>query len=225
MMSQLDGLVQALQKKQRSQMGVMAVCSMDSGRALSIAQLLAQDKRVLLVRVAPHPSEKGSADWLGLLRGEECALVPMPGTTLFCLESHGDFEFPAWLTGETARRLLEWIFSPSQTWDHVVLDLGGALNEGCLLLAEAAESIFMDISSAPWDLSNQFKLVQIQNERNAHATFCFSLPFLCDESFALGVVKELNHAVGHRSLRIFRNPESVVEWVSTLRQAGIQEES
>ena len=225
MMSQLDGLVQALQKKQRSQMGVMAVCSMDSGRALQIAQLLAQEKRVLLVRVAPHLSEKGTADWSGLLQGEEFLPVPMPGSTLYCLESHGDFEFPAWLTGETARRLLEWIFTPSHAWDYVILDLGCALNEGCLLFAEVAASIYLDISPTSWDLSNQLKLIQTQNERNTHATFCFSLPVFCDESYALGVVKVLNHSVGHRSIRIIRDPESLVEWVSSFRQTGIQEES
>ena len=141
MISQLDGLVKALRGRGHGRRPLVAVLGLPGGLALELTRLLsACGRRPLLFTL------EGGKGWDTFLQGkgslESCA---ESREDYWSLGGAGDYAFPAWATGEIARRLLEGLHEAAAPWDCVVLDLGQEHNEGVVQLASACDPLCIEL--------------------------------------------------------------------------------
>ena len=154
MISQLDGLVKALRGRGNGRRPLVAVLGTPGGLALELARLLfACGRRPLLL------SLEGGKGWGVFLQGkgslESCAEIQ---EGYWSLGGAGNYAFPAWATGESARRLLEGLHEASAPWDCVVLDLGREHNEGVAQLASACDPLCIELPGDDLGLAHMLSL-------------------------------------------------------------------
>jgi len=224
MISQLEGLVKAL--KGRSSQRVTCVTVLDPAYLFAgkIAErLAAHSKRVLLLSM--QDDGVGVADWSEYLQGRRELVMPneWKETGLCRLEANGDFGFPSWASGETARRLLDGAQSIDADWDYAVFALGLEHNEGTLSLFAESDSVLFTIPEGNLKKANALCLLQAALARSTN-TGVWLVPsrlatedagFLDSKLFAQVSAKSLQNRV---RLLASSGDEAVEEFVKLVRK-------
>jgi len=182
MISQLDGLVHAL--KGRSAAGAFRVAVFSGIHELAehVATLLGESMGPVLLLQFAGPSRE-SADCMTFLQGKGSLMPTDVHQGVYRVGGHGCFDFPAWATGETSRRLVEVLESPSESWRCSVCALELDHNEGILALVAGVDYILFEIPEGGRQQANALCLLRTVLERNPKVEVGVSLsPFIDEDS-------------------------------------------
>ncbi len=145
MMSQLEGLVQALKSRadDASVRHILVLSDNASVATLLAEALLARNANPLLVR--NDISGSGDSAWAPFLAGQATLEESISRTAgqVALLDGAGSREFPAWAQGEVIRRLCDAFSSSALSFGYVVWDVGNVHDGATLALARIADAVVL----------------------------------------------------------------------------------
>lgn len=202
MISQLDGLVNALKGRSGAGAFRVAVFSGIPESAEQIATRLGESMGPVLLLQLTSPNRE-FADCVPFLQGKGPLMPADVHEGVYRVGGHGCFDFPAWATGETSRRLLEALESSTEPWRCSVCALALDHNEGALALAAGVDYILFEIPAGGREQANALCLLRTLLERNSKAEVGVSISPLIDEDSRLLVGKLFLSSAGkHMGSRV-----------------------